>query len=387
MDDTTQPFSSARTILPHVEGDPSGARLVAERRTRYEPVRSLGEGGMGEVMLVLDRDIGRLVAVKRLLPDFDVPTAQRFVEEIRTLGRIEHPNIVPIYDVGVGDDGRYFFVMKYVDGEPLDAVLDRLRAGDAATQARYPCERRVRIALDVLRALGAAHAHGVLHRDIKPSNVLIGKDGRAVLVDWGIATPLHPKHACDAAVASGVLPARALVGTPAYMSPEQAGGRHTELDARSDLYSATVLLHELLTLEHYLGPRVSAEAMLIAVIAEGVSPDSLRSLPPEIARFVAKGLAKDPDDRFGSADEMILELERLATAHAVIDRAFVSVKRRLRGVGRVVMAQIHFALILVVALAWRVQSTLRERITAGTSRVAAPHAVFPDESPTRALDL
>ncbi len=137
---TPVPISSTRvTVLPRAEGDGASLHLVHEGRARYEPIRPIASGGMGEVLLMHDQDIARPVAVKRLLPELDDTSALlRFVEEIRTIGQLEHPNIVPIHDVGVDEQGRYFFVMKYVEGETLAAILERLREGDAEYHRSYP---------------------------------------------------------------------------------------------------------------------------------------------------------------------------------------------------------------------------------------------------------
>ena len=125
------PTSAARTtVLPHVDGDGTAVQLSLESRSRYEPTKLLGAGGMGEVVLVRDHDIERKVALKRLLPEMTDPAVlARFVDEIRTVGRLEHPNIVPIHDVGVDELGRYFFVMKYVEGETLEPIIEKLAAG------------------------------------------------------------------------------------------------------------------------------------------------------------------------------------------------------------------------------------------------------------------
>jgi serine/threonine-protein kinase len=365
----TAAFSTAaRTILPHAEGEGAALHLVGRRQARYEPIRLLGAGGMGEVELVLDRDIGRLVAVKRLLPGFDAATALRFVDEIRTLGQMEHPNIVPIYDVGLDDEGRYFFVMKYVDGDTLESVIHHLREGDPEYHLRYPIERRVAIFVDVLRALAAAHARGVVHRDVKPSNVMVDRRGDVFVMDWGIAKLIASgdRRAPARGGAHDVLATHegALVGTPSYMSPEQACGRNDELDPRSDLYSAAALFHELLTLEHYLGDRASRADMLVAVVAEETSLRQIaerrspRQPPPaELLRFVAKGLEKDPDERWKTAEEMIEALQSITEAWATVGLRLASARRKLRGIWLLVAARLQLALYAVLASVSRALSS------------------------------
>ena len=180
------------TVLPRVEMVGAEPRLVLGAQRRYETVRRLGEGGFGEVLGARDNDIGRDVAVKRLHPGMRSPgVLARFAEEVRTIGSLEHPNIVPIHDVGVEENGDYYFVMKYVAGETLESIIDKLAAGDASVHARFGVERRVQIFLALLEAVAFAHSKGVLHRDIKPANVMVGAYGEVVLMDWGIAKRLR----------------------------------------------------------------------------------------------------------------------------------------------------------------------------------------------------
>jgi len=153
------------TVLPKVDGHGEAVELTPRAETRYERVRHLGKGGMGEVTLVKDNDIGRTVAMKQLLtPSQNPACVARFVDEIRTIGQLEHPNIVPIHDVGVDENGQLFFVMKHIDGETLEVVLQKLAAGDPEYVARYTIDARIEIFLGLLRALQCAHQRGVIHR-------------------------------------------------------------------------------------------------------------------------------------------------------------------------------------------------------------------------------
>jgi serine/threonine-protein kinase len=355
--DAIRAFSTSRGALPRAEGRRADVRLMGQELPRYEPIRSLGVGGMGEVMLVLDRDIGRLVAVKRLFADFDEVAGLRFAHEVRMLGRIDHPNVVPIYDVSVDHDGRHFFVMKYVEGETLSSIIRRLREGDPAYHRDYPVERRIAIFLDVLKALAAAHAKGVLHLDLKPANVMVGQKGEVVVMDWGIAKSVvyvdqdAPNRPANEGTHPQPYPTGAVVGTPRYMSPEQALGKDDRLDERSDLYSATALFHELLALEHYLGEKDSSSKVLEAIVADELPLHRLvqmrhpaqKSVPLELLRFVAKGLEKDPSRRFQSAWEMIHVLEEVLDARGTLERTVAAARRRLRGFGLLIVAYLHLA--------------------------------------------
>lgn len=366
--------SSRITVLPHIEGDGAAVQIVHESRTRYEPMKLLGAGGMGEVVLVQDHDIARPVALKRLLPDLVDPVLlARFVDEIRTVGRLEHPNIVPIHDVGVDELGRYFFVMKYVAGETLEAIVKKLAAGDAEAHARYSFEQRIEVFLGLLHALEYAHEHGVIHRDIKPANVMVGRFGEVVLMDWGIAKPAAAArdpaaHQKGELASSGPSSAKrathatrvgAIIGTPAYMSPEQARGDNQRIDIRSDLYSATVLFHELVSLRHYLDDKDSMEATLGAVIGEPFGFRRLASLthplqpsvPGELLHFIAKGLSKAPEARFQSAKEMVDVLQSILEGKVRIQCHVTLTKRTFRELGRLVDARPNLAFMTLIGLA------------------------------------
>ena len=157
------------TVLPHVEGAGRELQLKPRNETRYQQVKHLGAGAMGEVHLAKDNDIGRTVAIKQLVASTQNPTGvARFIDEIRTIGQLEHPNIVPIHDVGVAQDGQIFFVMKYIDGETLESIIRKLQAGDPEYLARYTIDHRMEIFLGLLYALQCAHTKGVIHRELIP---------------------------------------------------------------------------------------------------------------------------------------------------------------------------------------------------------------------------
>jgi serine/threonine protein kinase len=350
------------TVLPRIDVD-ANARpvVVANTQDRYREVKSLGEGGMGEVALVRDEDIGRDVAVKRMLPAAVRPTTlARFVEEVRTIGALEHPGIVPIHDVGLDAQGRYFFVMKYVDGHTLEHIIEKLRAGDAEFEARYPIEERMRIAIQLLQSLSYAHARGVVHRDLKPANVMVGRFGEVVLMDWGIAKRVGGQDFADSETGAPVTnvsdatpkeagrtrralqtQAGQLLGTPAYMSPEQARGANAELDARSDLYSATVLLHELFALRHYLEHKTTLLGLLHGVAHDEFTFNDLivsssESYPAALAHFAAKGLLKDPAKRYQSADEMIEVIHLVQSGQNLVQCPITATRRVFGEAGRFV---------------------------------------------------
>ncbi|MEX1363655.1 MAG: serine/threonine-protein kinase [Nannocystaceae bacterium] len=314
------------TVLPRVVSEADVLRLEPHTRSRYSSVSRLGEGAMGEVELSEDHDIGRRVALKRLTDGTEsAASVARFVDEVRTMGSLDHPNITPIYDVGRDDDGRLFFTMKYVDGESLESLIERLASGEQQAHAQYPLARRLDVFVGILHALDYAHARGILHRDIKPANIMLGVHGEVRLMDWGIARrgALTPSTGDAPAVdRPDMTQAGSLLGTPLYMSPEQARGDQSSLDARSDLYSAFVVLFELLTLRRYVREDDNVYATLQEVMEGDGGPGPWHEderwqhpaqppVPVELRYFLRRGLQREPDQRFGGAVDVLVSLERL----------------------------------------------------------------------------
>ena len=338
------PTRRTLSVLPLVEAHPDGdVRLVHDPKDRYRSLGILGEGGMGIVERAEDIDIGRAVAIKRLLPEATHPLGvARFVSEVRIVGSLEHPNVAPIHDVGLDQHGNYFFVMKYVEGQTLADVIHALAAGDPQAHAAWTFERRAELIISVLRALEYAHSRGIVHRDIKPDNIMIGRFGEVWLMDWGIAKkigepdPGVPLHTDD--------PTAGLIGTPAYMSPEQV--RCAELDARSDIYSVAVTLHEFIGLRHYLAAHKEGSlAGLLAAVEREVAKvhgraqydTTHQSLPPvELQRIAECGLAKDPAHRFQTAADMREELSKYIEGRTGVHCVYSFTKRSMRESSRLV---------------------------------------------------
>ncbi len=261
------------------------ARLVAALADRYRLERQLGEGGMATVHLAHDRKHDRRVAIKVLRPELAaVIGAERFLVEIRTTANLQHPHILPLFDSGEAD-GFLYYVMPFVDGETLRAKLDR--------ETQLGVDEAVRIATDVADALHYAHAQGVIHRDIKPENILL-QNGRPMVADFGIAL------AVSAAAGGRMTETGLSLGTPHYMSPEQATAER-ELTARSDQYALACVLYESLAGEppHIGG---SAQQVIMKIITEVPADLGARrkTVPPQVAATVAKALEKLPADRFES---------------------------------------------------------------------------------------
>jgi len=310
------------TELPRPSRRAREVVAIDREEDRFDRLSTLGEGGMGIVELVRDNDIGRLVALKRLRSRSDARHALLFAREARCMGQLEHPGIVPVHDVGRSGDGTYYLVMKHLEGETLSAIIEKLKRGDSAAHERFPIHERERICEAVLRIIEYAHGRGVVHRDIKPDNVMIGEHGEVTIVDWGLAKRVGEAEGDDAVLdefADDALgfgtQADGVLGTPLYMSPEQAAGG--EVGTSSDVYSLAVVFYEFLSLEHYLGtPSNLAEILLGVADREAklaywaTSPHQPR-VPIELAYWLQKGLAKNPADRFPSVTAMREEFARV----------------------------------------------------------------------------
>ena len=266
-------------------------RITVAVGNEYLIEHEVGRGGMAVVYRATDLRLHRTVAIKVLPPDvaFNSDVRVRFIREAQTAAQLSHPNIVPIYAVDEKDNGSVvFFVMSYVDGESLGARLKR--------EGAWPVEQTVRVLRDVADALAYAHARGVVHRDIKPDNILIERaSGRPMVTDFGIA---RATAGDSRLTVTGVA-----VGTPAYMSPEQALGER-ELDGRSDLYSLAVVGYHMLTGETPFKAS-NTPAMLVKHVSE--RPRPVRERRPEVPAYLAvaidRALAKRPEDRWADAAE------------------------------------------------------------------------------------
>jgi serine/threonine protein kinase len=327
LDLTSPAASDGPSPLAQTMADPTqaavpqgGAKSPAtasrpDAAARYELVGELGAGGMGRVDRVRDRDLLRDVAAKYLLPEMrrDRALLEQFLWEARVTAYLDHPNIVPVHELGTTPEGEAFFTMKFARGATLRDLLESLRESDDGVGLT----RRLRIFLGVCNAVAFAHSRGILHRDLKPANVLVGEFGEVLVSDWGLALPLeNVTDELRAIVPEGL--ALRSAGTPVYMSPEQARG--DALDHRSDVYTLGAILYELIALEHHVGGPSLPE--LLAKITKGeivhldaAKPDVSRPL----AAVVHKALAVDPGARYQTAQALADDLETVLdgrTPHA-----------------------------------------------------------------------
>ena len=282
-------------------GQPLPTRLAEALGTAYTIEGEIGRGGMGVVYRARDERLQRRVAIKVLPPElaYQQDIRERFTREAQTAARLSHPHIVPIHSVGE-DKGLVYFVMGYVDGESVAARIRR--------RGQLPVEEARRIMKETADALSAAHALSVIHRDIKPDNILLeGTRGRVMVTDFGIAKALSPT---SGATLTGIGVA---IGTPAFMSPEQAAGER-DIDGRSDLYSLGIVAYQMLSGElPFNAPSVAG--ILMKQITE-VAPDlrrKRRDIPEDLALAVARCLEKDPENRWPTADALRRALESRTT--------------------------------------------------------------------------
>src|SRR5438046_6405373 len=268
---------------------------------RYRIERKLGAGGMADVYLAEDQELGRRVAIK-ILNDrhaADDSFIERFRREAKNAAGLSHPNIVSIYDRGEAG-GTYYIAREYLDGRSLKKLI--ISRGSA------PVRTAIEYTRQILGAIGFAHRHGIVHRDIKPHNVLVGPEGRLKVTDFGIAR----------SGASQMTEVGSIIGTAQYLSPEQARG--SQVDQTSDVYSVGVVLYELLTGQVPFTGDTPLEIAMKHLSEVPKPPSELRpEVPHDLDLVVLRALAQHPADRHGTAEEMSADLERVLQGLAVRD--------------------------------------------------------------------
>jgi WD40 repeat protein len=289
--------------------------------SRYHPFRLLGRGGLGEVFLARDRELGREIALKEIQAchSGSAESRERFLLEAEVTGRLEHPGVVPVYGLGSYPDGRPFYAMRVIRGDSLQQAIDRLYSDGKIDPRKRDLELRQLLGrfIVVCNAIAYAHSKGVLHRDLKPANIMLGPFGETLVVDWGLAKVLgRDESGSSASLAAGpaspeMTQEGAVLGTPAYMSPEQAAGRISELGPAADVYSLGATLYHLLT-----GGAPFAGLSVLQVlfaVQEGrfLAPRAVRaSVPPALEAICLKAMARRPDDRYTSARVLADDLDR-----------------------------------------------------------------------------
>ena len=291
---------------------------------KYSDFRDMAQGATSRLRSCWDTVVGRRIAVKSLLPHVrdDHREYRRLLREARVTAQLQHPNTVPVYEIGHDPTEGLFFTMKRISGENFFEALKRIARKDTATMRDFPLDRRLAVVVDMAQALAYAHARGVIHRDVKPENIWVGNFGEVILLDWGVAKVWgHPDdHDTTPATADQLRQAERELdeeeqeltlagqrpGTPLYMSPEQVEGRH--IDERTDIFSTGVVLYEMLTISEPFRGRTIDETFDNILNRDPVPPSERASqagLPATFDPIVMKALAKRPERRYQSMEELI----------------------------------------------------------------------------------
>src|SRR5512140_2871618 len=386
-------LASGATVAAPAAGDLAPLPVVAA--FHYRADREIARGGMGRIVAAVDHRLGRAVALKELLDP--VPErVGRFQREALITARLQHPGIVPVYEAGSWPSGEPFFAMKLVSGRPLDQVIDEART----IEDRLALLPRVAAATE---AIAYAHSQRVIHRDLKPANILIGEFGETVVIDWGLAKSLdeadgltsdqrvtrpvkaqqEPKRRADPG-SSTLTVAGAVMGTPAYMAPEQARGE--PLDQRADVFALGAMLYHLLAGMPPYNARTATDVIAAAALGR-VVPLAEREpgAPPDLVAIVERAMAPVPAERYGDAGELAIELRRFLTGQLVSAHRYTAAQR----IGRFVKrhrAAVTIAVLAAVGFAaggtFAVRRILHERDVADharqladTRRQAAEHLI------------
>ena len=298
---------------------------LPEGVAKYVNFQDMARGGTAMLRSCFDQLTGRTVVMKSLLPEFrhDTKENRRLLREARVTAQLQHPNTVPVYEIGRDPAEGLYFTMKRVSGENLFEILKRIARGDVATVAEFPLRRRLEIVAGAAQALMYAHARGVIHRDVKPENIWVGNFGEVILLDWGVAkvwgqpddAPQHPmlarqhQEAIQNLTMAGDRP-----GTPLYMSPEQVNVNRAMVDERSDIFSTGVVLYEMAALREPFRGRMLQETFA-NIIHDHPPPPSVaapgREIPKLLDEVVLKAIAKNPANRYQTMRQLLEAIRTL----------------------------------------------------------------------------
>ncbi|MDA3863495.1 MAG: protein kinase [Deltaproteobacteria bacterium] len=365
----------------------SGLGVSKEESGRYRITGEIGKGGIGRVLLGFDKHIGREIAFKELINAKETKTSSgkrrrkrtqltadantRFLREARITGQLEHPSIVPVYEIGKKENsGSFYYTMKLIRGKTLKQAIDEA----SSLKARLLLLPHFR---DLCQAIAFAHNKDVIHRDIKPGNIMIGEFGETVVLDWGLAK-IKGQSSQDKKIAKGIQDLKPLnlentektrqgstLGTPAYMPPEQALGKIDEIDHRSDIYSLGAVLYQILTGKPPFQGKMVQTVLMNVVEKEPVSPTEIhQEIPSELEAVALKSLQKKPDNRYQSASELAHDIESYMSGEKVAAHDYTSMdllKRFIQRNKALVGTLSTITIIIIISLIFTTWSYRRER--------------------------
>jgi hypothetical protein len=383
-----RPGSGAQTAATLPPGSP------APHDSRYKILRPHATGGLGEVYVALDTELNREVALKeiKLQHARDISSRQRFMLEAEINGGLEHPGIVPVYGFGQYADGRPYYAMRFIRGDSLEEAIDRFHEGQQQADVFDCVNFRKLLArfVAVCNAIEYAHSRGVLHRDLKPRNIMLGKYGETLVVDWGLAKARGRaeryieagEHTLLPRSGSGSTPTQygAAIGTPAYMSPEQAAGRLDELGPATDVYSLGATLYHILTGEPPLDRDDLATTLRRIQAGDFPPPRAINPhVPAALEAVCLKAMALSPGDRYASPALLAEDVERWLGDEPVAahrDRWMTSIRRWVRKHPRIdaaLAATILIGLVSAVVISTLVAGK-NQQLAAANEKLASAHA-------------
>ena len=339
---------------------------LAERQpastARYDLLQIIGKGAMGEVLVAREGALARRVAFKRMAPEVarDPGLTARFLREMQVTAQLDHPNVVPVYAHESAPDGTPGYAMKLVRGRTLTALIEEaVRGARKRSEQREALvlAQRLEVFLRICDAIGYAHAKGVLHRDLKPDNVMIGAYNEVYVMDWGICRVRGLADEGSEAVEVATddasrTRAGAAIGTPAYMSPEQAMGKNSELDGRSDQFSLGLILFELVALRRARPSGGMRETMVAAVSGKKVPLEHVNpalEIPRELAAIIDKATALDPRERYETVHALAEDVRRFLRGEAVEARRDTPLQAALRFIGKHKLGTLSALLVALTA--------------------------------------